>query len=204
MPEPGARPAAVTFIDELGDDPRWRDFAIPDAEPATRLLRLALDRARRASVSVVRFPAGWSRPGTGHYTVSEEFAVLDGSLQVSGVEHRPGDVVHLPASTPRWASGSSDGALTVAWFSGVPEWHTGTDDGCRAAPGGYAGRPAIGRLRAPEEGIGGGSWLAEPLDAGTATYDRDVLWLAARAWAWVPTGTPPPTLPGPALVRTWP
>ena len=52
MPDPAL---GTTRLSELDGDPRWNEFAIPQSAPPTRLLRLAVDRATKASVSVVRF-----------------------------------------------------------------------------------------------------------------------------------------------------
>lgn len=188
-----------------GEGRDWRDVALPASGPPTRLLRLHRDRGTSATVSLVRFPAGWTRPGTGHYLAGEEFVVLDGALRVSGQWHRTGDAVYLPPRVPRWDSACPDGALALAWFSGVPEWHPGEPvDGCVPAPGGYAGAPAPGPLRRPTAYVPGVSDLVDGLGTDPASVGRDVLWLDDAAWAWVPAGTPAPTRPGPALVRTWP
>ncbi|WP_204273528.1 hypothetical protein, partial [Stenotrophomonas maltophilia] len=71
-----------------------------------------------ASLSLVRFPAGCSRPGEGCYPVGEEIAVLDGSLEVSGVVLRAGDYGWVPPRVLRTGTASVDGALVLAMFAG--------------------------------------------------------------------------------------
>ncbi len=172
--------------DDLLADPGWVAVPLPAAAPEVSLLRLHLDRGTRATVSLVRFPAGWARPSTVHCTATEEFVVIDGLLRVSGATYRPGgDVVVVPAGAPRSASSAPDGALALAWFSGVPEWHLQPDD-ClpRTAP---AVTRRVDRL-APDP----------------APYDRDVWWVQGEQWAYVPAGAPVPDHPGAAFVRPWP
>jgi hypothetical protein len=202
----GAAPDGVHDLLAVGGRPGadWLTTTIPGSSPPVSLQRLHLHRGTKASLSLVRFPAGWARPGVGHYDVGEEFAVLSGVLEVSGIAHRPGDVVYLAPGTRRRDSAAADGVLALAWFSGPPQWHTEPDDGCVELPGGYAGPPAAGPLRTASAEVGGGSELADPSPGAPAGTDRDILWLQGTRWTFVPAGAQPPRLPGPALVRTWP
>jgi hypothetical protein len=72
--------------------------------------------------ALVRFPPGWARPVSGHYSVAEEFWVLEGELTLSGETYGPEQVGRLPAAAPRSDSRSETGALTLAHFAGPARW----------------------------------------------------------------------------------
>ncbi len=57
----------------------------PRVGPQVELARLRANRETGSFLALVRFPAGWARPGSGHYRCGEEFTVLEGELQVSRV-----------------------------------------------------------------------------------------------------------------------
>ncbi|MFI6817536.1 hypothetical protein ACIBG7_34415 [Nonomuraea sp. NPDC050328] len=80
-----------------------REYVLPGSTVPVRLARLRLD-GDGGSVSLVRFPPGWTRPGRGHYLAGEEFVVFEGELRVSGVGYLPGDWGWLPAGAPRFES----------------------------------------------------------------------------------------------------
>jgi ChrR Cupin-like domain len=181
-------------------DGSWLDLTIPGSEPEVRLCRLHADPVSRASVSLVRFPPGWRRPGAGHYLPAEEFVVLEGSIDVVGT-HRAGDYVYLPPRTVRTDTRSDEGALVIAWFSGVPEWVAG--EPTVAAPQDPVALDARGVLRADAPEVPGEyAVLADGL-SGPLHHDADVLDLEARLWGWLPAGTPPPTGHAPLHVRSW-
>jgi hypothetical protein len=182
----------------------WLELSIPGSAPAVRLCRLGSDPTTNASVSLVRFPPGWRRPGSGHYLPAEELVVLEGSIDVAGT-HGPGDYVYLPPRTVRTESASETGALVIAWFSGTPEWVPGRPDTAPAgAPVVLAAADVAGVLRADAAEVPGE--YAVLRDVGRREplpVDADVLDLDGRAWARVPAGRPLPVGSGPLLVRTW-
>ena len=81
------------------------------------------DRAFRA---LVRFPAGWERPGPGHYAVPEEFLVLAGELSIGEVTWTAGGYAWIPARRTRTATLSRTGCVAFAWFGGLPRWVPGS------------------------------------------------------------------------------
>ncbi|WP_157963695.1 cupin domain-containing protein [Actinocorallia populi] len=171
----------------------WADVAMPASSAPVRLVRLHADEATGSSVSLVRFPPAWTRPGTGHYTCAEEFAVLDGRISVSGVDHPAGTHAYLPGLATRAASAAgAGGCLAVAWFSGPPRWRDGVADGA----------PAPGRAGRGGRSVLLGS-LAELPGRPAGAGGLDMTFLDARAWAYVPSGGPLPELPGRVLVRRW-
>jgi hypothetical protein len=186
-------------IDLRAPDLPFRSNTIPDSTPDVALTRLHVDRLSRASVSLVRFPAGWARPGTGSYRCAELFVVLDGEIEVSGECYRPGEYGYLPARTARADSHSRGGCLAVAWFSGPPVW----SDGLPAEPAEKASLHS--RLGEDDPaGVGGGARGRDRVPVGPVEAATELLWPAAGRWCLLPSGASPPPLPGPALVRRWP
>ncbi|NVI92765.1 cupin domain-containing protein [Actinomadura sp. BRA 177] len=110
------------MITHMPRDLEWHPYTIPGSAPQVELARLRANRETGSFLALVRFPAGWARPGSGHYRCGEEFTVLEGELQVSGVTYRAGDAAWIPAGRERHDSRSDAGAMALAWFSGPAEW----------------------------------------------------------------------------------
>ncbi|MEO6020365.1 MAG: hypothetical protein ABIP45_08975 [Knoellia sp.] len=178
----------------------WATVPIPGSEPPVRLHRLHLDPASKASLSLVEFPAGWRRPGTGHYLCAEEFVVLGGSLTVSGEVHKMGDHVYLPARWPRVDSSTEHGCRALAWFSAAPSWQVGEGPGSDEPP--RAGPPQLDAPGKEAAGTGPRVSMQEPV-APVASVDRDVLEVSTNQWWFVPAGQVATPTAGPALVRSW-
>jgi len=196
---PVDRPRVVDLHEVDGTPAGWVEQQIPDGSAPVRLHRLRLDRASRASVSLVRFPPGWERTVTGSYAVAEEFVLLSGALEMNGTRHRAGDWVFVPADARRQDTRTPDGALALAWFGGVPTWQPGQYDATRRTVSGPVGPPGV--LIAPGGGHGGTEVISGELRP--AAVARDALDLARWIWAWLPAGC---TLPGPldrVVVRSW-
>lgn len=182
-------------LDEVEE---WFEIAIPGAAPPVRLSRLRAGSGG-ASVSLVRFPPGWSRPVPGHYTAAEEFVVLEGSIEV-GERFEPGDYAYLPPRTLRAPSASEDGALVLAWFSAAPVWRDGAPrEPAPAAP--VRRRRGAGVLRDAAPEVGGGYEVGAPRPAGGS--GADVLDPATRTWAWVEPGALPALDAELVHTRTW-
>jgi hypothetical protein len=175
----------------------WRELTMPGSTPPVRTAQLC-SSPTGASTFAVRFPAGWRRPGTGHYLVAEQFVVLDGTLEVSGVRYAAGDAGHLPAAADRTDSGSDHGCLAVAWFEGPPRWIAAAGAGA-VAGGGHA---IVADVLAGTELGGGATVVADPATL-VPHAPAELLWVAARTWCVVLPGEPVPPLPGPAVVRIW-
>jgi hypothetical protein len=195
---------AVDLLAFADDDPSWRDFTIPESSPPVRMLRLHVDPSTLASLALVSFPVGWRRPATGHYLAGEEFVVLRGVLQVGERCHRAGDWAWVPPRTSRGPSGSVDGALALAWFSGPAVWCAGDGDGPEPI-----GHPlgALGALRTPGPGVPGSSGYLTRPEAVEPGPDRDALDVDTARWRFLAAGRPWPTewagLGRPLLVRSW-
>lgn len=184
----------VVRLDDVTD---WIDVAIPGAEPPVRLSRLHAG-ADGASVSLVRFPPGWSRPVVGHYAAAEEFVVLHGSIVVGG-RFGEGDYAYLPPRTLRAESSSETGALVLAWFSAEPVWHRGRPT--ERSPQLPVHSQGVGVLREAAPEVPGGYEVGAPGPAGG--LGADVLDPAARLWEWVPAGRAPTIDAAIVHLRTW-
>jgi hypothetical protein len=167
----------------------WEAVHLPGSEPAIR--RAVLHREGRGgrSVLAVEFPAGWRRPAAGHFLVDEEFLVLRGRLEISGVEVRAGEVAVVPAGALRADSAAGpEGCLAVAWFGGVPGWLPGPApdpvgpitrrrvEGVLLLEGGAA-RPHPGReVTGPADVVTTeGAWTEVPAGGTLPLPDRDAL-----------------------------
>ncbi|TAM87101.1 MAG: hypothetical protein EPN43_09720 [Jatrophihabitans sp.] len=184
------------------DDPRWRATTIPDSAPDVRLIRLHVDRETRASLQLVEFPRGWSRPAPGHYLAGEEFVVLRGAIDLGGTRATAGDWVWVPPLGLRGPTHAPEGMLALAWFSAPAIWQ----QGAAATAGGslsHRSRPAAGPLRAPATGVPGTSDAAAAPPSGADGADRDVLCVDGMRWAFVASGADVPALAGPAPIRRW-
>lgn len=181
----------------LDDLTTWIEVTIPASEPPVRLTRLHVG-VDKGTVSLVRFPPGWSRPETGHYTAAEEFVVLGGSIFV-GDRLDAGDYAYLPPRTVRAESSSSTGALVLAWFSSVPEWHAGLP--AQPAPQDPVHRGHSGILRDAAPEVPGRYEVGRPHRVGG--LGADVLDLEKRTWEWVEAGQVPTLDAAVMHVRTW-
>lgn len=190
----------IVQLDRVDD---WLDVPIPGSHPAVRLHRLHVDRETGASVSLVRFPAGWSRPGTGHYSAAEEFVVIEGEIRV-GATYRTGDYAYLPPRTLRSASASESGALVLAWFSTAPTWSEA--DPQTPPPSdpvvALAAGPEAGTMRQDAPEVPGGYRITDGPVTG-AGRGCDVWCPQRRAWEWVPAGQTGELTSANLHVRTW-
>lgn len=178
----------------------WLNLTIPGSDRPVQMHVLHADPASGASVAMVRFPAGWGRPGIGIYAVAEEFVVLEGSIRI-GQQFSAGDYVYLPPRTVREASFTEHGAVVVAWFSGRPVWTPGAPD----VPA--AGDPVTSRtsgvLRADAAEVPGAYEVREIASGSPEAEDVDILDPASWQWEWVPAGASA-NLVGPGQhARTW-
>lgn len=97
---------------------------MPDANASVRLAQLpslAPDHFR----ALVRFPPGWQRLRPGHYSVDEDFLVLEGDLHINALQWRAQEHGFVPAHALRERTFSRRGCLACARFHGRPRWHAG-------------------------------------------------------------------------------
>ena len=176
------------------DTLEWHSAPMPGSNGAVELARLPQldDQAFRA---FVRFPAGWARPGAGHYAVPEEFLLLDGDLSLNGITWNTGGYAWIPARRVRGGSSSVGGCLAFAWFGGLPRWVAGEapvpacDIDVSFAHWRDAPRREMGKRLSAHElraGSGHSTWLADGAMSDIpprldASYET--LRLRDRAWS---------------------
>lgn len=178
----------------------WVEMAIPDSDRPVQLSRLYVDHATLASLSLVAFPRGWRRPDTGSYTVAEEFLVLRGSIEVSGVRHGVGDYTLLPAYTPRTDSQTPVGCLALAAFSGPPNWQAGKPNDRHIE--GVVHTAADQALRAPGHAFQG-ELKVQSHSPRVSNAVMDLFELRTGMWHLVPPGSTPPSVTTPTVIRWW-
>ena len=191
----------------------WQSAPMPGSNGAVALARLP-DIGDSAFRAFVRFPAGWSRPGTGHYAVAEEFLILGGDLTLDEHTWQPGGYAWIPARRMRTGSRSAEGCLAFAWFGGPPRWVAGepgapvSDSDVRFTHWREAPMRDLGdglRAQALRAGPEHNTWLLEqaaselPADFGAGC---ETLRLQNNAWSWSESSAAQTGLVGPVLVRT--
>jgi hypothetical protein len=97
---------------------RWEEQSMPGANLTVKVARLAGSGFH----ALVRFPAGWTRPGPGAYSAAEEFVVIEGELRIGGKSWTKGERASIPANAARTDSSSPSGCLALARFDGAPKW----------------------------------------------------------------------------------
>jgi hypothetical protein len=192
-------------------EPAWRTITIEDGSPPVGFARLDGDRASGAFAALVRFPAGWTRPGTGRYAVDEELLVLEGEFRMSGVAYRIDDYAHLPAGYLRAQSTTPRDTLVIAFFSGPADWiriPDGEPAGSAVPPLGWrqvAPRPSpvAGRARPLRSAGAESTWLVDGPFEPCAPQDMRVqlFSLPTRSWASVEPAGSIPRLELPCLCR---
>jgi hypothetical protein len=189
----------------------WRSFPIPGSTPDVSLTRLHVEEDK-AFTTLVRFPPGWSRPGTGWYDHIEEVLFLDGAFEMSGQRYETGDYGWFPAGYVRHGS-SSEGALALAWFSGPNAWSEepspvadGAEHGCYRAR--WHDLPVLasplggGAARLLMRGADRTSWIVEDVPAGAElSHVVELFALDERTWSRTLPDEPLPAMTGPAFCR---
>lgn len=175
---------------DLLDDLAFSEVAIPDSEPAVRVLRLSHDAGTGAGVSVVDFPAGWTRSVLGRYGAGEEFLVLRGSLTISGISLAAGDYAWIPPGALRWESNAPEATRVLAWFSGPGEWirtdvDAATTSFRRLGTSHLSGQPHVLRCGGPGEAQGCSEIVSGPL---VAPAPADAVELDTCRWEFAEVG----------------
>jgi len=118
----------VVDLDSLSGEP----FPIPGGSDPVESAQVWRDPDTRYFASLIRFPSGWSRPETGFYVSGEEFVVLEGAIELSGVRVEAGQYAQADPGFVR--SGTrADRCVTFAWFNGPARWVTDAPSSSPAA-----------------------------------------------------------------------
>jgi len=116
---------------------------------------LSRDPASGACTAIVRYPAGWHRSGPRYLTCHEEMLVLDGMVEINGVEHPPYAYTHLPAGFARTSFSTPRGAVVLTMLSAAPEEKPG-----EAPDGLYDEKLLVGKIDPAQDGLEG--WTENP------------------------------------------
>lgn len=104
----------------------WAKGLYGGARPEVESKTLSLDDTNGESSMLLRYPAGWERHDEEYLLADEELFVLDGSLEIAGVEYGRHCYAHLPAGYRRASASSKEGAVVLTMFSGEPVAKSGT------------------------------------------------------------------------------
>lgn len=89
--------------------------------PGAEVRILSKDNETGACSVMLRYPAGWSRPGPEVALADEELFVLNGSLTVGDEAYGLNDYAYLPAGYPRAGMASPNGAIVLTFFNAAPQ-----------------------------------------------------------------------------------
>lgn len=178
---------------------RWFEAAIAGADLKARMCMLHEDADRGVRTVLVEFPDGWRRDAVGTQPAAEEMVPLSGSLSISGVTAKPGQLLVIQPRALRSATSTTDGTRAVVFFTGAGG---GWVDGEELVAGSMSLHelgPAL--LRGPGPGFAGlVEWRAE-VAGGKFFADTEIVWTESQQYAFVPAGEPAPAGEGPAVVR---
>lgn len=173
---------------------------MPGGSGPAQLARLP-DLSDGAFRAFVRFPAGWTRPGPGHYPVAEEVLLLEGDLELSGRAFRSGAFAWLPAGWRRSGMHTRAGCLAFAWFARAPRWIPG-------APADAFADEVL--LKIPEGCVHRGpeheTWIVRRQEAAVpdaSGTEREILGLSTLEWRTEAAPRPGDDPAEAVLVRAW-
>ena len=100
----------------------WAKGLYGGARPEVESKTLSLDDTNGESSMLLRYPAGWERHDEEYLLADEELFVLDGSLEIAGVEYGRHCYAHLPAGYRRASASSKEGAVVPSRCFPVNRW----------------------------------------------------------------------------------
>ena len=98
----------------------WSEGVVGGARNDVEVKTLSMDITDGSSSLIIRYPAGWTRPTPETLSATEEFFVLDGSLDVNGRTYGQHAYANLPAGYVRQSASTRDGATVLTFFDGEP------------------------------------------------------------------------------------
>ncbi len=100
----------------------WRRVPPGAARPDAEYKYLSRDPENGACSCLIRYPAGWAREADESLGASEEFYVLEGSLEMDGQVFASDQYGYVPAHWPRQRMRSATGAVVLTFFDARPEF----------------------------------------------------------------------------------
>ena len=98
----------------------WSEGVVGGARNDVEVKTLSMDSTDGSSSLIIRYPAGWTRPTPETLSATEEFFVLDGSLELNGRTYGQHAYANLPAGYVRQSAGTQGGATVLTFFDGEP------------------------------------------------------------------------------------
>lgn len=158
---------------------------------------LSRDDENGGYTGILKIPPGFNLPGPVHFRCDFEFFVLDGALEINGVEYAKDSYAYLPAGYRRDSNRSETGAVVLALFHGFHHPIMG-----EAPPGTYREEQLILRLNAydldwttGEAGSVTGKPLSPTIFTKKLRYDPETD-EQTFLYAALPHHAPPPIMKG--------
>ena len=98
----------------------WEKGLYGGARPDVETKILSIDSINAESSALVRYPKGWKQTRAEHLLADEEILVLDGAIEIAGVEYSRHCYAYLPSGYLRPSASSKNGAVVLTMFSGTP------------------------------------------------------------------------------------
>jgi len=98
----------------------WNEGVVGGARNDVQVKTLSMDAGDGSCSLIIRYPAGWKRTEPESLGATEEFFVLDGSLDVNGRTYDQHAYANLPAGYVRQNAGTSGGATVLTFFDREP------------------------------------------------------------------------------------
>jgi len=99
----------------------WDATRHAELRPGVEAKLLSVDSEDGECSMLLRYPANWERGVSEHLLVHEELFVLDGAIEIAGVEYGKGFYANLPAGYERATASSKNGAAVLTFFSATPK-----------------------------------------------------------------------------------
>lgn len=96
----------------------WIQGDEPDPAWEVDVKVLSKDDSDGGYTGILRIPPGFSLPGPVHFRCDFEFLVLDGAVEINGIEYTKDCYAFLPAGYRRDTNSSKQGAVLLALFDG--------------------------------------------------------------------------------------
>lgn len=106
----------------------WRRIAPGNARPDAEYKFLSRDAKTGACTAIIRYPPGWRREAVEHIAADEEFYVLEGAIEINGVDYAYDHYGYVPGKATRRTMSVKEGAVALTFFSEEPAFIAGEGD----------------------------------------------------------------------------
>ncbi len=106
----------------------WRRVPLGAARPDSEYKFLSRDAETGACTCLTRYAPGWSREGDEFMSATEEFYVLEGAIEINGIQFGTDHYGYLPRGVLRRTMSSPQGAVVLTFFDAQPDTHPVTAD----------------------------------------------------------------------------